>query len=232
MNVKVGCIQTQLGSPQYWSDFGFFELRSDVLATVKTTTLERSRADAPDQAEFVVSVAPGVVSSGFVGERAEQAWATTLGWVNAVGAETVLLRTPPEFRPTRANRDALSRFVAARIESVGRIAWQAEGLWESQPDDVHGVCADTGLVPVADPLGLDDLDDLPRGDTIYWRLMGRRGLRSGFSDYELDQLMDLLLTRRDGHLCFSAASMLGEARRFARALRLETELAQDTDGNG
>ena len=113
------------------------------------------------------------------------------------------------------------KFVNTHQVEEQRIAWLAEGLWESQPDDVKGICADTGMIQVSDPLGLEDLDDLPRGTSIYWRLLGRRGLRSGFSDYELENLLELVMSRDDGHISFSSPGMLAEAKRFARILNEE-----------
>ncbi|MCA9539162.1 MAG: hypothetical protein KC620_09775, partial [Myxococcales bacterium] len=55
----------------------------------------------------------------------------------------------------------------------------------------------------------------PEGPHFYWRLLGRRGMTGRFTDHELDTLLDLSADREGGHVVFTAATMLPDARRFA-----------------
>lgn len=108
--------------------------------------------------------------------------------------------------------------MAAHGASGPRVAWWAEGLWEGQPDELMAVCDEANMLPVVDPLGLDDDEELPGGKEFYWRILGRRGLRGGFSDYQLELLVESCLQRETGSIFFSAPDMFNDARRFATLL--------------
>ena len=105
------------------------------------------------------------------------------------------------------------------------VAWWAEGLWDSQAEPMAVEAA--GLIRVGDPLGVQDLDELPDGPAVFWRLMGRRGLRSGFTDYELDMLIDLVFTRQDVTMIFTSPAMHADAIRFVRSVRRDSEFGED-----
>jgi uncharacterized protein YecE (DUF72 family) len=182
---------------------------------VTPRTLGKWRATSPEGARFVPRVSGAVADAGFQGPDAEAAWSTTLACCRKLGADVVLLRTDPSFRPSAANRAALREFFGAegRCADGLRVAWWAEGLWSY--DDHLELCAELGMLPAIDPLGLDDGDDPPTGGPIYWRLMGRRGLASGFSDHELEILLDRVQACSGGYLVFTAPQMMKDARRFA-----------------
>jgi uncharacterized protein YecE (DUF72 family) len=226
-NILVGCNGLTLDRGSYWKHFGVMEIEERVVATVKPRTLAQWR-EGDSVKSFVLGFGLDATRSGFGSEEAARAWEKTIRVYDTLGAETILLRTPPQFRPTAANRRALIDFFKERREGR-RVAWWAEGLWESQEEARDHVSAEAGLIPVVDPLGLEDDDDLPDGADVYWRLMGRRGLRGGFSDYEIECLLELTEERQSATIIFTANTMRAEAVRFGRLVRRESAIG-DTDG--
>lgn len=216
----VGCAGFKGPRARYFRSLDAWEL-SQRDERVTPRTLGKWRSAAPEAARFVPRVSASVVDAGFVGDEAEAGWAHTLACTERLGADVALLRTDPSFRPSAENRAAVRAFFGAadRCPEGLRIAWWAEGLWSS--DDHAELCAELGLLPAIDPLGLDDDDEPPPGDTVYWRLMGRTGLVSGFSDHELDVLLDRLHGRSGGYLFFTAPQMMRDARRFAELVGVD-----------
>lgn len=209
-SITTGC-RIQTGpNRKYWKHFGVLEIDARVVATMKDGTADRWRKEAPDGALFV----PVVALSDF-GADSVARWRRAMAVAARLGAETVLLHTSARFRPTVANRKALVRFMAAERPEDIAVAWWADGLWEGQPEDRDALCAEAGLLPAIDPLSLDDDEEPPPGERIYWRLMGRKGLVPRYTDYEITTLADLVADRTAGHVIFTAPTMLPDARRFA-----------------
>lgn len=216
-NIRVACQGFRGPKAKYFETLGAYEMQER--AAPRRDTLRRWRREVPEDACFIVPVPAAVVTAGFAGEAAEAAWDEAARAAELLGADTFLLRTPGSFRPTAANRAALISFFEGR--SAGRrIAWWAEGLWESQPEDRDAVCAAAGLTPVVDPLQLDDDEPLPGGDFFYWRLMGGHGM-GRFSDYDIDTVMSHAAERHNGVIVFTHPRMRPDALRMAAALALE-----------
>ncbi len=209
-SITTGC-RIQTGpNRKYWKHFGVLEIDARVVATMKDGTADRWREAAPAGARFV----PVVALSDF-GAESTARWRRAMQIAARLGAETVLLHTSARFRPTAANRKALVRFISAERPAGIAVAWWADGLWEGQPEDRDALCAEADILPAIDPLGLDDDEEPPPGERIYWRLMGRKGLVPRYTDYEITTLVDLIAERTAGHVIFTTPTMLPDARRFA-----------------
>ena len=48
-----------------------------------------------------------------------------------------------------------------------------------------------------------------------------------FTDYEMEQLADMVLNRSKVHVVFTAPSMLGSARVFSRLIQIERDLYEE-----
>ena len=218
MKIDLGCTWSGARTDAYWNQLNLVELQEDAIDSVRERTLRKWRKEAPDKARFSVVASAALAATGFVGPEALSCWEKTCARAALLEAETIILRTPGSFRPTAENRQRLIDFIKSHGQSAPDVAWWAEGLWEGQPEEQMRVCEDAGMTPVVDPLGLDDDEPIPGGPTFYWRLLGRRGLRGGFSDYQLEQLVEACLERRAGSIFFSASDMFNDARRFAMLL--------------
>ncbi len=219
--LQVGCAVQTGPRRKYWKDFDALEVDARIVSTIKSSTAARWRAEAPAHATFVPVTPPALAAGRFTGPALD-AWTRTLAVAEALGAGTVLLHTPSAFRPTADNAARLAAFVAEHRPEGIDIAWWAEGLWEGVPDMRAALCAKAGLIAAVDPLGHDEDDDepLPEGARIYWRLMGRKGLSSRYTDFEIDTLLALADERESGHIVFTAPTMHGDAKRFSRTLRM------------
>lgn len=219
--LHVGCAVQTGPHRKYWKDFDALEVEARIVATIKPATAARWRAEAPDRATFVPVTPPELAAGHFTGSALD-AWTRTLAVAEALAARTVLLHTSSAFRPTADNARRLAAFVAEHRPEGLTVAWWAEGLWEGAAEMRAALCAEAGLVAAVDPLGFDEDDDepLPEGARVYWRLMGRKGLSSRYTDFELDTLLALADEREGGHIVFTAPTMHGDARRFARMLRM------------
>jgi hypothetical protein len=87
-------------------------------------------------------------------------------------------------------------------------------------------------LPIIDPLALDeeeleDAEVFPQGPAVYWRLLGRPGGGTRFSESHFDLLVSLLEGRERGAIIFGAAVMAGDARRFRTLLQLAGQAVAD-----
>jgi uncharacterized protein YecE (DUF72 family) len=213
--LRVACLGFRGGVARYFGRLSALELPVNE-GGARTRTLSRWRTEAPAHADFIPRVDPGVLAADFHGPAAETAFARTLSVCRRVGATTALLNTPASFRPTAHNRARIESFFAER-QGV-RVAWWADGLWSGMADERDALCAQAGLIPVIDPLALDDHESPPEGDTIYWRLRGKVGMRARFSDHDLDRLLAMCVGRTQGHVVFTLPEMLRDATRLQSLL--------------
>lgn len=58
------------------------------------------------------------------------AWDVSLRCAKEMGADTVILRTPPSFTPGAVNQARLAAFVEARAAEGLHVVWELDGLWE------------------------------------------------------------------------------------------------------
>lgn len=217
--IRVACAGFKGHLSAYWRELDALEL-SDDQSRARGAAQTKWRAAAPADVRFVPRLAQEIAAVGFRGPVAEAWWTRGLAIAQRLGADTVLLRTAPDFRPTAENRHALIDFFANRRRPGVNVAWRAEGLWDGQPEERNAICAEAGLIPVVDPLGIEPelLEaELPAGEHVYWRLLGRPGGGTRFSESDLEQIIGLLEGRTSGYVVFGAGWMTGDARRL-RAL--------------
>jgi uncharacterized protein YecE (DUF72 family) len=218
--IRIACAGYRGHLSAYWRDLDALEM-SDDQSRAKAATHARWREAAPKDVRFVPRLPAEIALTDFHGPVAEAWWTRCLQVVERLGADTVLFRTGPDFRPTAENRRALVSFFGPRRRAGLSVAWRAEGLWDGQPEDRNGVCVEAGLVPVVDPLGIDPDDrdaELPAGEHVYWRLLGRPGGGTRFSESDLQDVLALLADRTSGYVVFGAGWMTGDARRLRSLL--------------
>lgn len=232
--IKVGCAGFSGPEEKYWEGLDLRELPDSTMDRVKVSTLGRWSRKAPANRTFALPAAPELARTGFVGPEAEAAWARTVEAAAALEASAIVVHTSGAFRPSAENRAAVRAFFtgpgANRPEGCS-VAWRAEGLWEGQPEDHRALCDASDLIPVLDPLAMDE-DDFIAADggagPFYWRLLGRAGLGARLSDYDIDALLDLVEERPEGYVIFGTINMLRQARHF-RAMLGPIDEADDAE---
>lgn len=216
-NLSVACLGFRGPVSRYFQRLTAMEL-TPAHAEITKRSLQRWRQQAPAQARFVPMMHPDLLAARFEGAQAQLALKRTLRQAALLRADTILFHTPASFRPSAENREQLLRFFSTY--KGPRVAWWADGLWAGMPEERDALCAQAGLIPVVDPLALDDDEPLPAGEFVYWRLRGKLGMRAQFSDYDLDRLLQLSRGRR-GYVTFTAPEMLRDAGSLLRLLAHE-----------
>jgi uncharacterized protein YecE (DUF72 family) len=229
---RVACAGFRGPRGRYWRQgLDALELEPEAVRA-RPATLKSWRAGAPEYAAFLPVVDPDVAAARFEGEAADAGWRRTLAAAEGLQADTLLLHTRADFRPTRENRERLAAFLAAHPAPGLTVAWRAEGLWESQPEERDALCERLGILPVVDPLALErEETPLPAGARVFWRLLGSAGLGVRFSDYDLDHLLELCGEREGGYVVFGAPQMLRDARRLRSLLALQIGEAEEEAGD-
>ncbi|WP_245678527.1 DUF72 domain-containing protein [Chondromyces crocatus] len=165
------------------------EIRPVDTSVPRPPTLRRWRKAASPTFVFSV-ILPRIVGSLETGEAVDTALADTLQVASTLEARCIVLQTPPDVRPTAANRKKIAALFA-RIPPEGVVrCWEASGVWEQ--DDVIATARAAGVLPVFDAAR----DDLPSGPIVYTRLRAL-GKSASLSETSLQRVADALRGRRE-----------------------------------
>lgn len=202
----------------YFQGLRFLEI--DALnqgASIKS--LRKWRRMAPG-ASFALWFAP----SGFSAEESER----LVGATEALSAEAVVVRSPPELTPSALHRDRLRRWFGeeASPERLGGAlqVWEPQGPW--QPDQAVRFAEEMGVVLALDPLAPDPLGELQEllaepaaAGRAYYRLLGLGRARRRYPPEDLELLAELCRERADeSWVAFAHLEKWRDALRFQEVL--------------
>lgn len=257
-HVIVGCagLPRGLGWPRYFQRLPYLELGALLAGPVRSTVLRRWRAAAPIKGAFGV-VAPAVVTHtpgprGFGprgwpipggrphevgGFRATEAVASGhaahLHALELLDAAAAVYRTPPDFSPSAANRDAMRRFfgevMTPEVAGDRLRVWHPSGLWE--PPVAHAFANELGILCALDPLGADPTNEHTawwsslEGDDAYFTIGGLgRGRRT--PPDRLEELAEIARRFQRAWVVFATSEPFPDAIRF---LGLVSDTARTDD---
>ena len=207
--IITGCGPIPTSRKQYFETFGALELSESWHEPLGTRALRQWREQAGPEFVFVLhawrwltldplderTAPPNDLARDQVGllqpsDANRGLWAEVDRQARDIGAQFVLLRTPPTFSPSDHNRANLRRFLE---EIVGddvpyQIAWEPRGLWE--PEDALDVAEEHGLVLARDPWADFEMPEPLGGDVIY-TLTAPRGRRT-FDNDDYEELLDFV----------------------------------------
>lgn len=186
--------------------FDLVEARFSGGAWPKDATLRRWRKAAPPAFVFSVVLPPAVAS--LAGDAAaDAALAEALHVAALLEARCILLQTPPDVRPTTANKKKIAALFA-KIPAEGTVrCWEPSGVWE--PEDVVATARSAKVLPVLDA----SQETLPTGPLVYTRL---RALgKAAASPRTMERLSNALRGRREA---FVVVEDPGEAAAVRAAL--------------
>lgn len=168
--------------------FDLVEVRAPAAGWPKDATLKRWRKSVSPAFVFSVVLPPAVASLA-QDASADAALAEALHVAALLQARCVLLQTPPDVRPTTANRKRLIALFE-KIPAEGTVrCWEASGLWEA--DDVIATARSAGVHAVLDATQ----DALPSGPVVYTRL--RAIGKAAVSARAMERLATSLRGRRE-----------------------------------
>ncbi len=263
-HVIVGCagLPRGLGWPRYFQRLPYLELGAMLAGPIRSTVLRRWRAATPNPRSFGV-VAPAIIThtpgprgfgprgwpvvpgrahevGGFKdGEATRAAVAAHLTAIEVLDAAAAVYRTPPDFSPSAANRDAMRRFFAeqAPAELLGdRVrVWHPSGLWE--PPVAAALAQELGILCALDPLGADPTNEHTAffadlaGDEAYFVISGLgRGRRT--PPDRLEELAEIANRFQRAWVVFSTSEPFPDAIRFSRLVSnhgAEAEMLDEDD---
>jgi uncharacterized protein YecE (DUF72 family) len=261
-NVIVGCagLPRGMGWPRYFQRLPYLELGALLAGPVRSTVLRRWRAAANNPGAFgVVAPAPITHSPGPRG-YGQRGWPVPPGRPQDVGnfrettavastviahlhalelldASAAIYRTPPDFSPSAANREAMRKFfgeVMTAEAAHGRArVWHPSGLWE--PPAAYAFAKELGIICALDPLGADPTNEhaawwpTVEGDDAYFAISGLgRGRRT--PPDQLEALAEVAGQFQRAWVVFSTSEPFPDAIRFAGLVSAGGSAAED-DGD-
>lgn len=186
--------------------FDLVEARLSGGAWPKDATLRKWRKSVPPAFVFSVVLPPAVASLSGDAES-EAALAEALHVAALLEARCILLQTPPDVRPTAANKKRIAALFSKVPHEGTMRCWEASGVWE--PEDVIATARSAKILPVLDAAQ----EALPPGPLVYTRL---RALgKAAASPRTLERLSTALRGRREA---FVVVEDPGEAAAVRSAL--------------
>ncbi len=204
------------------------ELKDACTAPPKPATGKRLRQQAEDRIAFTLQVPrylfesppEGMPLKGSLGAYGSfqttkeniGLWEKTIRFAEAIEADSLVLPTPSEFTPAKANQDALSGFISA-VQPVGLdIVWEPHGPWEHEQAAIYAKAA--GILLAVDPLR----DPPPEGEAAYFRLGPFAAMGSRMGMYDLERLGEAIARFERVTCVFETERALDDARNLKNTL--------------
>jgi uncharacterized protein YecE (DUF72 family) len=144
-------------------------------------------------------------------------WKELLESADVLGAEVLVLQTPPSFSPSSANRDSMKRFFGEVVGDPGErvLAWEPRGTWEATK--AARLAAELGVLHAYDPLlpEPDEAPPPPPTEEAYYRLYGLGLQRNRLSDERLAELTVRVAEHARAWVVFANVERFKDAQRFA-----------------
>jgi uncharacterized protein YecE (DUF72 family) len=185
---QVGLPSLQGDIAKYEARFDMVELRLDSMAPPKPATLKAWRKAVNPSFTFAV-VLPREIGTLEASPKNDRAIQSALKLATILQARCIVLETPADVRPTKANRDKLKNVFAKLALPSIQVCWEPHGVWE--PNEILSTAKTLGVLPVLDATR----DRLPAGSAVYTRV---RALgRTGVSEKAIAKLAEQLHGRRE-----------------------------------
>lgn len=134
----------------------------------------------------------GAVGGFQLTEEVWRAWEVTQQIAHVLSAAVIVFQCPASFRPTNDNIRNLETFFRGVGACPHLLAWEPRGDW---PEDVvRDLCARLGLIHCFDPLAAKPAAYSMNFGVRYFRLHGRGGYRYRYSETELRELGDIVIS--------------------------------------
>jgi len=146
-------------------------------------------------------------------EQVWQAWKKTLEIAETLQAKVIVLQCPASFQPVASNLKNLATFFRKMRKTGPRkpfqVAWEPRGSWPLEL--VRDLCSEFQLLHCVDPF----LNQSAYGDSLYWRLHGKKSYSYRYTDEDLRYLGEKI-AGRSAYVMFNNVSMKEDAMRFAQ----------------
>lgn len=247
--LHIGCVDlpARLSRPRYFEVLAYLETSATLHGVPRPSVMQRWRQEAGARGRYGL-VAPETIThrpgpkgyprykntlapaelaqaGGFRATDLVRREVASLAEAAATcGADAVIFRTPHDFAPSAANRDAMRAFFGdiAPPERFGEAirVWEPQGLWELAT--AAHFAGELGVVLACDPLTTDQIGtdreifgQLP-GDDAYFRVTGLGMARRRIDDYALEPLLEAAESYRRVWIAFAHEGKYPDAIRMHR----------------
>lgn len=214
--LTVGCAGFAVPATRYFKEYLFVEIQETNLAVPGPGTIRRWAREAPEGFEFALLAPKEIISEAFkLGPVIDEALASLASVRDQLNATTAVFAAPPEFGPTRTNKQNLKAFLEHVRPAYSRIVFEVPG-WK--PDDADALAEETDSLAARDPLQVG----LSKRTHAYYRLPGPAGRKSRYEDPAIEELADIASGGGDqiAHYVFANVDMFSDAKRFRKAMGL------------
>ncbi len=167
--------------------------------------LRRWRKNVPASFQFAV-VAPPSLSSLDASKR-EHDVALVQAAADALQARCIVIRTPPDVRPSASTQRALISIFEAFPRDATHVVWEPSGLWEVE--EAAAFAKSRRVVVSVDPTQ----EKVPSGAFVYLRVRGL-GQAHGLSEHALSELVKKLSQRREVFIILDTAKPATDRKRW------------------
>jgi uncharacterized protein YecE (DUF72 family) len=223
--------------PEYVELLSAVEIQHTFYQPPQIKTLEKWRADVPEEFEFTLKAWQMITHEGSSPtykrmtrpltekEAAEagffkptatvrEALELTLECAKALRARTILFQCPARFQPIPENILNLKQFFSNIDRGELNFAWEPRGkLWEDEI--VKELCDELNLWHCVNPFERPTVT--PKN--CYYRLHGQPRWRYTYEDDELMELVSVLPKKRLAYVFFNNITMKDDAVRFQKILK-------------
>ena len=224
----IGCCGFTVAKTKYYDSLDTVEMQQTFYQPPSLRALESWRASAPAGFEFAIKAWQLIThdpssptyqrltnpvpdfkrqSYGFFRPTAEvwRAWEAVRRAAEILNAKVVLFQTPPNFRPGEENIANVIGFFAKAARDGLTLAWEPRGPWKE--GDIRRVCEEADVVHCTDPLRQEPC----HGRIKYLRLRGKGGRQDGYTEEDINQVIDRYKSEPEVYLLFNNSAMYQDA---------------------
>jgi len=215
--ITVGCAGFPVPATRYFREFMFVEVQETHVSLPGPGTIRRWRREAPEGFQFALLGPREVGQEGFRdGKVVETALKMLSGVATELEATSAVFVAPPEFAPTRPNKNAVSEFLTHVRTKFERVVFEPASGWD--PDECDEIAAGAKAMAARDPLA----HGLSKGAVAYYRMPGPAGHKSRYEDPAIERLADIARKgkHKDATYVFTNVDMFADAKRFKKAMKL------------
>lgn len=236
--VNIGTCGFHVTKEKYAQLLSCVEVQHTFYQPPQIRTLERWRAEIPDDFEFTIKAWQLITHEAKSPtyrrlkkalseiEREEagyfkptpivtEAWETTLACAEALKAKTILFQCPASFKQNQENISNLEKFFSRIKRGKLNFCWEPRGNWDDKT--VRRICEDLKLWHVVDPF----MKRTVTPDKCYFRLHGRSGWRYKYEEDELEELAAMLPKKKLSYVFFNNIHMTEDALVFQKIIERE-----------
>jgi uncharacterized protein YecE (DUF72 family) len=237
MNTKIGTCGFRGNKIEYSELLSCVEIQHTFYQPPQIKTLERWRAELPDEFEFTVKAWQLITheaksptyrrlkkklteteleDAGYFkpSDIVREAWDATRACAEALRAKTILFQCPASFKPYTENIHHLETFFSEIERGDLNFVWEPRGAaWNDKI--VREICDRHDLWHVVDPFARRTVTP----EKCYFRLHGVTGWRYKYEEGELEELVSLLPEDRLSYVFFNNIYMTEDAVAFRDILK-------------